>query len=308
MHCLARPPLPCCKHIMLLLITPFFLYHKSHSRLYFHGPNHKLQTPCDFSTSRARQTDLDRLSREVDPVLRYSCRTDGATPRPLSKTYRMEHTKRRQKATRSQGAVLNKQYRTGCSTPESTHGFYCAGGCEELSVESNLRFCDQGTTVVMKGIFVDSVSVLGQAVPSRVGRRENATTLASIIEDWKSLLGITSMTSFWRTILMDVGEYHLVGTHFIPRVDCQHVSDDTCYIPPRNAEEEEALVGTIEDDGGGIYTRRFMGTAGGRLGLAAKTVEVGDRICVLLGCRMPYILRPLDEDYWRLIGEWYDFH
>lgn len=49
---------------------------------------------------------------------------------------------------------------------------------------------------------------------------------------------------------------------------------------------------------------RFMITEKGYIGRSAEKVEVGDFVCVLLGCDAPMVLRPADE-YYQLIGEVY---
>jgi hypothetical protein len=49
-------------------------------------------------------------------------------------------------------------------------------------------------------------------------------------------------------------------------------------------------------------TRPFFTTDKGRMGLGPVIVEEGDRICVLFGGKMPFVLRPTGE-YYRLVGE-----
>jgi hypothetical protein len=52
--------------------------------------------------------------------------------------------------------------------------------------------------------------------------------------------------------------------------------------------------------------RRFMSTTAGRVGLAHWAAEQGDKICVLLGCSVPLIIRREGkEDRYELIGECY---
>ncbi|KAI1077756.1 HET-domain-containing protein [Whalleya microplaca] len=45
----------------------------------------------------------------------------------------------------------------------------------------------------------------------------------------------------------------------------------------------------------------FWGT-GGYIGIAPKSAQVGDEICVLLGCELPVLLRPLGKGQYRLVG------
>ncbi|KAF4625704.1 hypothetical protein G7Y89_g12459 [Cudoniella acicularis] len=50
--------------------------------------------------------------------------------------------------------------------------------------------------------------------------------------------------------------------------------------------------------------RRLFFAEDGRLGLGPAAVEKGDRLCILFGGTVPFILRP-EGQYWRLIGECY---
>lgn len=48
---------------------------------------------------------------------------------------------------------------------------------------------------------------------------------------------------------------------------------------------------------------RFMTTHEGRQGQAVGGVAVGDLICIFLGCRAPFLVRPHGEDLGQLVGE-----
>jgi hypothetical protein len=50
--------------------------------------------------------------------------------------------------------------------------------------------------------------------------------------------------------------------------------------------------------------RRFFRTAKGYYGIGPLIVKDGDFVCVLLGGRTPFILRPVGDDY-NLVGECY---
>ena len=51
--------------------------------------------------------------------------------------------------------------------------------------------------------------------------------------------------------------------------------------------------------------RSLITTADGRLGLAPEGTEAGDRVCVVLGCNPPLILRPKDSLSHEVVGECY---
>jgi hypothetical protein len=52
--------------------------------------------------------------------------------------------------------------------------------------------------------------------------------------------------------------------------------------------------------------RRVFSSSSGRSGMAPAEAEIGDKICILLGCSFPVILRPADDGKsYTLIGEAY---
>jgi hypothetical protein len=51
--------------------------------------------------------------------------------------------------------------------------------------------------------------------------------------------------------------------------------------------------------------RSLITTSTGHVGLAPDDTRVGDRVCVLLGCNSPLILRALSDDSWLVVGACY---
>ena len=51
--------------------------------------------------------------------------------------------------------------------------------------------------------------------------------------------------------------------------------------------------------------KRFLFTHNGHMGMAPHEARKGDRICLLLGCRVPVVLREHKEGGYELIGEVY---
>jgi hypothetical protein len=49
--------------------------------------------------------------------------------------------------------------------------------------------------------------------------------------------------------------------------------------------------------------RHIYNTGSGRLGYGHATFLTGDKICLLAGATVPYILRPLENGHFQLIGE-----
>jgi hypothetical protein len=53
------------------------------------------------------------------------------------------------------------------------------------------------------------------------------------------------------------------------------------------------------------FYRRFFVTKMGYFGLAPQSVDVGDRICLFLGGRTPFVIRATEDNRYRLLGECY---
>src|SRR3981189_284277 len=52
-------------------------------------------------------------------------------------------------------------------------------------------------------------------------------------------------------------------------------------------------------------SKASMYTKNEYIGLAPDKSAKSDYVCVLLGGGSPYVLRPLENSYYKLIGEWY---
>ena len=62
----------------------------------------------------------------------------------------------------------------------------------------------------------------------------------------------------------------------------------------------------LEHSAGQACFERFVfTTSGGYLGIGSSTIEPGDKVVILLGCKVPVVLRPLDQGGYKLIGESY---
>lgn len=53
-----------------------------------------------------------------------------------------------------------------------------------------------------------------------------------------------------------------------------------------------------------FYRRRLYTTISGRLGVSTRSLKPRDKICIILGCPVPLLLRQ-NNDYWQLVGETY---
>jgi hypothetical protein len=92
--------------------------------------------------------------------------------------------------------------------------------------------------------------------------------------------------------------------------------------PPESLKNDESIAEEIFNDDQRLFThwlwsfsyqsgnrawagRRLAKTSDGYLCNADKDTQIGDRIAVVAGCRMPSILRPKDDGTYRVVGHAY---
>jgi hypothetical protein len=88
---------------------------------------------------------------------------------------------------------------------------------------------------------------------------------------------------------------HLVETG--PATEQYDHSTSASFNPHWTALEHSA--------GQACFERFVFTTSGGYLGIGSSTIEPGDKVVVLLGCKVPVVLRPLDQGGYKLIGDSY---
>lgn len=81
------------------------------------------------------------------------------------------------------------------------------------------------------------------------------------------------------------------------------VLEDTKRGAP--GDDPSPAIGSYLNMMGYLYFRRPFLSEKGFVGLGSEILEVGDVICVLLGARLPYILRERGDGSFRVVGEAY---
>ncbi|RMJ19123.1 hypothetical protein CDV36_001172 [Fusarium kuroshium] len=178
------------------------------------------------------------------------------------------------------------------------------------------------STLVLKGLVVDSVQKVGEKAPGWKGQDSSkwVDTMRSVLSGWRSLLpgnshyrtGEEHDQSFWRTVLVDLKQ----GEHPNPSsaIGAQRLddSDKQELVRLDTSEGLERLLNTwaaciqieyrqlrlIEQ-----FNRRFFVTTTGYIGLGPTELKPDDAICILLGGGAAYALRETG-DTWCYIGEW----
>ncbi|EUC38128.1 hypothetical protein COCCADRAFT_22470 [Bipolaris zeicola 26-R-13] len=200
---------------------------------------------------------------------------------------------------------------------ESQRIFMTAGPDRSRSF-SAIQFGDDSRTLILRGCLFDVVSQRGWVYPSPddIGLAGRANR--PILGRWKKMAMNTlnrtyhsphaKEDAFWRTILTD---RQIEGLHFEENagwIPAQRLPLDAQYIPPKTTKEEEDLLQAMEKRQLCLNSRRFCITKKGHFCLLPPTASENDKICVLLGGEVPYVLRRTDyqsQGTYTMVGECY---
>ncbi|KAF2752866.1 HET-domain-containing protein [Pseudovirgaria hyperparasitica] len=140
-------------------------------------------------------------------------------------------------------------------------------------------------------------------VLGRLAQVEQSSQLGQIPPEWPKMGGWLKRDqlppdAFWRTLVGDRGPDGRNALPFYPRA-CVHAfrnsADDTLntesliHYGPKIVGEFLRRVQAV------IWNRRLVKTDKGHLGLAPKAAQPGDLVCILYGCSVPVILRPVKK-------------
>lgn len=184
-----------------------------------------------------------------------------------------------------------------CTFPPLDGPDYAASGNQIPIFEADLP----RRTLSLKGYEVDAIVQIGQF------HQESSVKPVDwlfVLEVWEHLAGgpwqkdCTRRQAFYRTITGNNWSYEQLDWR--PRVQRRGK-------PPRNQEEWQYL--NIVDRV--CRNRRFFITKNGRFGLGPWNLQTGDIVCILLGGKTPFILRPCKtphdgataREYYKVVGE-----
>jgi hypothetical protein len=195
----------------------------------------------------------------------------------------------------------------------------CASGTTSAHVHFDL---DEAAMFVRGGI-IDTVQHLGK--PCLIESTDDFEPALAAILDWwslsKSLKGtsVQSQEAFVRTLCVDRIESHHITSHFTKSKllqwilgACSNLAlkfgleiglDEILYASARlhnwslHTAQEARGMGWVSQVCSNILHRQFCVSSSGILALAPDAVKQGDKVCILLGCSLPVILRPIDNHY-----------
>ncbi|KAK7757638.1 hypothetical protein SLS62_000014 [Diatrype stigma] len=175
-------------------------------------------------------------------------------------------------------------------------------------------------TLAVKGIAIDKASFIGDISPKLVV--EPNGQLGPVVRKWKSTLrdiygeytrGGSRLDAFWRTVALDCkinGYHHGTVMNRTPKNRQCRLGRHDDLVPPLSRELEDRLLDaldrqtSLELGKSGTWGRPFFETKNGHMGIGVPIMRPGDVICVLLGSRIPFILRHSDNGGFKMIGQW----
>ena len=105
------------------------------------------------------------------------------------------------------------------------------------------------------------------------------------------------------------------------RTLCCNIFSESTLPPvqglPRLRESQAYMLDILEDNAGPVYedfivqlrqntaNRAFFTTKEGNMGLVPRRTETGDRVCIVLGCQSPLVLRTNEVGIYTVVGECY---
>lgn len=122
--------------------------------------------------------------------------------------------------------------------------------------------------------------------------------------------GISMKEAYTRTILANaLEEYREPWVGYEPNLEDGIRALENLYRPEEERSPEDQSLGPLTGFFGVsramLGGRQLMHATGGYLGIAPPLAREGDVVCVLLGCHTPMVLRPHEENHFRIVGECY---
>jgi len=157
--------------------------------------------------------------------------------------------------------------------------------------------------LVLQGFVVDQISYVHSELPeicfsSVIQQRLDIFQNQGFHEraDLDLPSGQTPIESYWRTVMADQFE---IGKRLPPNLQSEN------SFPPHSSEDEASLVAKDGADTGLQFSkgRKFFLTRLGRMGLGPMEAGIGDSLVICPGGKVVYVLRPLTEERFELVGD-----
>ncbi|KAF8854282.1 hypothetical protein BDZ45DRAFT_597243 [Acephala macrosclerotiorum] len=187
---------------------------------------------------------------------------------------------------------------------------------------ADAQFSPDGYVLRSKGFVLDTIDAVGMPYKRR-GPTDDVVPALEVFHDWWNLFvamhsnSLSSQAVFARTISCGNWEFededvYAIKLEAIFALSAELLGDSDMLrldLPSRSStmessDGEKTQFSTILSAGLTMNRRTIFLSKEGLVGLAPFNATKGDFICVLLGCRFPVVLRPMNGHY-MLVGEAY---
>ncbi len=195
--------------------------------------------------------------------------------------------------------------------------YYAASLVKGRLTRRRIKFSDNDSFLNIKGIPIDIVRAVGSQAPEK---SKNGRAFDSVISEWSSIpdcksseyvAGGSYEEAFWRAALLDckvIGYHKGISLRHNPRNRGRRLDRPDNSIPPPDQVSRrrlmEAMDRQIDISESMQKSRSFFTTEKGYMGMTLPTSRTGDLVCVLFGGEVPYVLRPIRDGTYKMIGQW----
>ncbi|KAK0510158.1 hypothetical protein JMJ35_007552 [Cladonia borealis] len=207
--------------------------------------------------------------------------------------------------------------------PEAGKRYYNA--CGSVGVTDACRFdWDKLGSLFVEGLVVDAIA---EKQPAAFGGKERRILDDGVLDQWRAAVGWMDLAkeppdAYWRTLVANRGPNGSDTPDFYP-IACQEQAKDRDYRVAENYKCDPDLDTTAKPRATDahvaefvqrvqevVLNRQLIKTVDGRLGLAPHLAKKRDLVCILFGCSVPIVLRPMQdpethERFFEIIGECY---
>ena len=206
----------------------------------------------------------------------------------------------------------------GSEMERSSENMFNASG----SLSARIHISADLRTMNAQGLLVGQISVLGTHIENDGDNIETPATLQrmfSLFKTWWPVAkshtpdsapgGERRLDAFWRTIVTDMNHFCQKATQGEEGAQYRRWMaswDPTAFEPGDLADGDgvQTMVDFVASFQQATRNRRFFVTEAGHMGLGPRLTEPGDIVSVLLGSRVPFVLRAVDNHF-TLVGECY---
>ncbi|EGN92503.1 hypothetical protein SERLA73DRAFT_164031 [Serpula lacrymans var. lacrymans S7.3] len=210
----------------------------------------------------------------------------------------------------------NPDPRLGDAVHSRPNKVYAAGEAELAGLVANIRF-NESDEMIVDGVELDSIAQMdlmmlfdldeyskqGDRVPTpKIVEKPKAEAVMGSAEPY--IAGGSQRSAFYRSILLDCRVPYLDAESATPKRLLESRTEPV-HILPKSAEEVDALLHNMSESLRLLNGRCFFTTTAGYMRIGPRTARCGDKVCVLLGSELPFVLREIESKCFRMIGECY---